>query len=75
MAEIGDLEATKLTFLAIDLALFLSPKHKYDTEMDQCEIVKVNWDTEYHLFNTKYACNQKNNENTTYSVDILLPMY
>ena len=55
MAEIGDLEATKLTFLAIDLALFLSQKHKYDTGMDKCEVVKVNWDNEYDLINIKYA--------------------
>ena len=75
MTEIEDMEATKLTFLAIDLALFMSPKHKYDTGMDKCEVVKVNWDTEYHLINIKYACNKKNDENTTYSVDILLPMY
>ena len=75
MAEIGDLEATKLTFLAIDLALFLSPKHKYDTGMDKCEVVKVNWDTEYDLINIKYAYIPKMDENTTYSVDILLPMY
>ena len=69
------MEAAKLKFLAIDLALFMSPKHKYDTGMDECEIVKVNWDTEYHLINTKYAHAPKIDENTTYSVDILLPMY
>ena len=75
MTEVEVMEATKLTFLAIDLALFMSPKHKYDTGMDKCEVVKVNWDTEYHLINIKCTCIPNNDENTTYSVDILLPMY
>ena len=75
MAEVGDLEATKLTFLPIDLALFTSPKQQYDTGMEKCEVVKLNWDTEYHLINIKYAYIPKIHENTTYSVDILLPMY
>ena len=75
MAEVGDLEATKLTFLAIYLALFMSPKHQYDTGMEKCEDVKFNWDTEYHFINIKYAYIPKIHENTTYSVDILLPIY